>query len=91
MEMDQIETINKEEIANHSFAKAEVDQSELYRQVLKYFERLGNEFKGKCNITFNTTEGPKSVNTTVWSVTDNFCQLKAGISIPLSSIVEVRL
>jgi len=89
--MVQAELINKEDIINYSFAKAEVDQSEHYFQVLKYFERLGNEFKGKCVITFNTTEGAKMVNTTVWSVTDKFCQLKGGISIPLSSILEVRL
>lgn len=89
--MVQAVLINKEDINNYTFARAEEDQTELYRQVLKYFERLGNEFKGKCTIAFNTTDGPKSVNTTVWSVTDNYCQLKGGISIPLSSILEVRL
>lgn len=83
--------IEKELIPQIKFAKAEVDQSAHYFQVLKYFERLGNEFKGKCSISFNTTEGIRTVNTTVWAVTEGFCQLKGGISIPLSSIVEVRL
>ncbi len=83
--------IAKEDIANVTFAPAAVDQSKHYEQVLKYFERLGNEFKGKCMIWFNTEEGLRYVNTTVWSVTEKFCQLKGGVSIPLSSITEVRL
>lgn len=91
MEMLQVELINKEEIPALTFSKASEDQSAHYREVLKYFERLGNEFKGKCTISFNTTDGIKMVNTTVWSVTEGYCQLKGGISIPLSSIVEVRL
>lgn len=83
--------INKEDIIQYSFSKAEEDKSAHFKEVLKYFERLGNEFKGKCTIIFNTTEGTKAVQTTVWSVTDDYCQLKGGISIPLSSIIEVRL
>lgn len=83
--------IQKEEIQNYTFARAEEDKTLLFREVLKYFERLGNEFKGKCTIVFNTTEGPLKVQTTVWSVTDGYCQLKGGVSIPLSSIIEVRL
>lgn len=83
--------IEKEDIVNVTFAKAEEDKSKHYYQVLKYFERLGNEFKGKCIISFNTTEGLKYVNTTVWSVTEKYCQLKGRVHIPLSSITEVRL
>lgn len=83
--------IEKELIPQIKFAKAEVDQTTHYHRVLKYFERLGNEFKGKCSISFNTTDGIRTVNTTVWSVTEGYCQLKGGISIPLSSITEVRL
>lgn len=83
--------IEKELIPEIKFANAEVVQTAHYRQVLKYFERLGNEFKGKCSISFNTTEGIRTVNTTVWSVTEDYCQLKGGISIPLRSITEVRL
>lgn len=83
--------IEKESIPEITFSKAEINQTIHYRQVLKYFERLGNEFKGKCSISFNTSEGIRTVNTTVWSVTDDYCQLKGGISIPLSSITEVRL
>lgn len=83
--------IQKEEIQNYTFAKAQEDKTVHFREVLKYFERLGNEFKGKCSIVFNTTEGAFTVETTVWSVTDGYCQLKGGISIPLSSIIEVRL
>lgn len=83
--------IEKEQISDYQFTKAPIDQTTHYRMVLKYFERLGNEFKGKCSITFNTHQGERTVVTTIWSVTDDYCQLKGGISIPLSSIIEVTL
>ena len=89
--MPVIELIEKETIEDVKFVKADPDQTTYYRQILKYFERLGNEFKGKCIIAFNTTEGHRKVNTTVWSVTEDYVQLKGGISIPLSSIIGVRL
>lgn len=89
--MSPLELIEKETIVDVKFAKADPNQAKYYGQVLKYFERLGNEFKGKCVIAFNTTEGSKKVNTTVWSVTEDYVQLKGGISIPLSSIIGVRL
>jgi hypothetical protein len=52
--------------------------------------RLGNEFKGKTNITFETTEGPVSVETTVWSVAGGHLQLKGGTMIPVDSIVDIH-
>lgn len=52
--------------------------------------RLGNEFKAKATITFNTTEGAKKVYTTVWSVTEKYIQLKNNIHIPISCIEEIE-
>ena len=52
--------------------------------------RLGNEFKGKTAILFETTQGPCEVETTVWSVTEEALQLKGGITIPLQSVIEVH-
>jgi hypothetical protein len=82
--------IAKEEIPLYKIIPAFVDNSDHWRKELTYATRLGNEFKGKSNITFETTQGPCTVDTTVWSVTDNYLQLKGGLTIPLSSIIEVH-
>ena len=82
--------IAKEEIPQISIIPAFVDNSTHWQQELSYAARLGNEFKGKTCITFETTQGPTSVETTVWSVTDDFLQLKGGTHIPLNSIIDVH-
>lgn len=82
--------IPKEDIANYAFVASAENRSLHWYKELAYAVRLGNEFKGKTSITFETTDGPKSVQTTVWSVTDKYLQLKGGISIPLSSIIDIH-
>lgn len=82
--------IAKEDIPHYKIVPAFVDNTEYWRKELNYAARLGNEFKGKSSITFETTQGPCSVSTTVWSVTDRFLQLKGGLSIPLNSIIDVH-
>ena len=82
--------IAKEQIPLYKIIPAFVDNTDHWRKELTYAMRLGNEFKGKTNITFETTQGPCSVDTTVWSVTDNYLQLKGGLTIPLKSIIEVH-
>ena len=81
--------IAKEEIPLYHIVPAFVDRSDYWTEQLQYATRLGNEFKGKTSITFETKEGPKTVTTTVWSVTDRFLQLKGGMTIPLHSVIEV--
>ncbi len=82
--------IAKEEIPEYSIVPAFVDKTEYWQNKLQYAMRLGNEFKGKTTITFETKQGPKTVSTTVWSVMDNFLQLKGGMTIPLRSIIDVH-
>lgn len=82
--------IPKEEIPQYKIVPAFVDNTEMWSKELNYAVRLGNEFKGKTSITFETTQGPRSVSTTVWSVTDNYLQLKGGMNIPLNSIIDVH-
>lgn len=82
--------IAKEEIPGYKIIPAFVDNTEHWGKELNYATRLGNEFKGKTSITFETTQGPCSVNTTVWSVTDRYLQLKGGMNIPLNSIIEIH-
>lgn len=83
-------TIAKEEIPLYKIVPAFVDKSEHWRRELAYAVRLGNEFKGKTAITFETTQGPKTVETTVWSCTDEYLQLKGGMLIPLDSIIDMH-
>ena len=82
--------IAKEEIGEYNIVPAFVDRTEQWQRDLTYATRLGNEFKGKTSITFETTDGPRSVETTVWSVTDGYLQLKGGTLIPVNSIIDVH-
>lgn len=82
--------IKKEELGNYHLLPAEVDRTEYWLQHLNYAVRLGNEHKSKTFITFNTSDGPKSVETTVWSLTEHYISLKGGVLIPLKSIIEVH-
>lgn len=82
--------ILKEDIKNYTITTAPKDNSQHWYKELAYAVRLGNEFKGKTTITFQTTDGPKTVETTVWSVTEHYIQLKGGINIPLKSIIDIH-
>ncbi|WP_346236212.1 hypothetical protein ABDK00_016605 [Niabella insulamsoli] len=82
--------IEKEELTNYTIVPAEEDRSDYWREKLSYAVRLGNQFKSKTSITFNTTEGPRTVHTTVWSLTENYLELKAGRLIPLTSVIDVH-
>jgi hypothetical protein len=82
--------ILKEDIGQYHIVPAQENKSEFWKQELSYAVRLGNEFKGKTTVTFETSEGSRTVQTTVWSLTDNYIVLKGGITIPLNSITEVH-
>lgn len=83
------ELIEKESIDISKIKPADQNHTEELRGKLNSAQRLGNEFKSKADITFDTSEGPKTVSTTVWSVTENYIQLKGGIHIPLKSLIDI--
>lgn len=83
------ELIAKENIEVSQIIAADDQLSEELLNKLAHTSRLGNEFKGKVTITFNTKEGAKKVSTTVWAVTEKFIQLKNNIHIPIKSIVDI--
>src|SRR5690554_3903818 len=62
------ELIPKEDIPKYKLARAAEDHVAELRQKLRGALRLGNEFKAKATITFQTVEGPKRVETTVWTL-----------------------
>lgn len=82
--------IEKEELAAYDLVPAFVDKTEQWRKHLPYAMRLGNEFKGKTYLTVETTKGPRTIITTVWSVSENHLILKGGITIPLNSLIDIH-
>ncbi|WP_313383428.1 hypothetical protein [Chishuiella sp.] len=88
--MEKVELIEKEDVKKYKFLDAYKEDVELQTEKLNGAVRLGNEFKSKAYITFQTEQGPKKIETTVWSVTDKFLQIKNGVLIPLDSLINVQ-
>lgn len=85
----EAEFIEKEEVINYHFAEADSKNYHVTKDQLERAVRLGNEFKSKTYITFQTNEGPKRIETTVWTLTDEYIQIKSGVSIPLKSLIDI--
>lgn len=83
------ELIEKERIRDFKIIKTPQSHVSELRYKLQSAVRLGNEFKSKSVITFNTDNGPKRVETTVWSLTDDYLQIKSGVVIPLKSLFDI--
>lgn len=82
--------ILKEDIKQYHLSPAPINKEEFWRKELSYAVRLGNEFKGKTIISFQTLEGVKTVETTIWSLTEDYIHLKGGVTIPLKSIIDIH-
>lgn len=83
-------TIEKEDVDKFRIIPSDIDNSNKFYIKLQNALRLGNEFKSKTTIIFNTEDGPKRIETTVWSLTDRYIQIKHGILIPLKSLIEIE-
>ena len=85
--------VEKETLSNYHFVQHEVLNSQyeidLRKILLEEAMILGNSEKYKVKIIFETTEGIRMVETTVWETTDAHVELKGGIEIPIWSIREV--
>jgi hypothetical protein len=84
------ELIEKEEIDVTKIIPAETNLPEESISRLASAQRLGNEFKAKATITFNTKDGAKKVYTTVWAVTEKYIQLKNNIHIPIKCVIDIE-
>ncbi len=82
--------IDKERISDYKLIPAEENRVEELCAKLNEAQRLGNEFKSKVSIAFNTDQGPVRIETTVWSLTEKYIQIKSGVLIPLNSIISVE-
>jgi hypothetical protein len=93
--MRTIELIAKEQVPQFKFLSGDVlhtetDKKERFR-LLEQAMILGNSYRGKVRIVFETTDGTKSVETTIWHASEDLISLKGGINIPIHSIYEVKL
>lgn len=86
-----IERVEKESIPGLTFSKASNVPSEELIRKLQQAEKLGNAFKGKVTIRFETEQGTKETETTIWNFMGEHIQLKAGVTIPLYAIVDLVL
>ncbi|PRY13254.1 hypothetical protein CLV24_106169 [Pontibacter ummariensis] len=87
--------IAKEQLHSFRFAQEDVLTDLAARQKRQWdinrATSLGNAYRGKVEITFQTAEGEKKrVDTTVWAVDDLFMILKAGRYIPIISVLGVE-
>jgi hypothetical protein len=92
--MTPIETIEKEHLAHLFFSKNEViPDSDLQKdRMSKLFrsQTLGNLLQTKVHLTFKAADGQfYRIHTTVWAVGNDFVSLKGGMTIPISSILEI--
>lgn len=90
-----IELIPKEEINRYKFVMNDVLQTDEERKIrqsqLEKAMILGNGYKGKIKIIFETQEGIKAVETTVWQTGQDNIMLKGGVNIPIRCIREVQI
>ncbi|MBE8721328.1 hypothetical protein [Sphingobacterium pedocola] len=82
--------IEKEEIGKYKIIPADINRVVELNQKLSNAQRLGNEFKSKVSIIFQTEDGPKRVDTTVWSLTERHIQIKNGVLLPLNALISVE-
>ncbi|MBN3521870.1 hypothetical protein JYB62_17825 [Algoriphagus lutimaris] len=92
--MKPIESIEKEHIAHLFFSKKEVlpdpDLQKLRLSKLFRSQTLGNLLQTKVYLTFEAADGNiYQTHTTVWAVGNDYISLKGGLTIPVSSILEV--
>lgn len=93
--MKTIEIIEKEQIPNLRFSKKEVlatsEERTLRLNELFRSQTLGNLHQSKVKLTFEAeNEQLYQVETTIWAVGNSFVSLKAGINIPIHSILKVE-
>lgn len=91
----QFTLVEKEAVPSLEFVNAEVLENEALRNLreskLHKAMVLGNAFKNKVKITFQTKAGVKQVHTTIWATTDRSVMLKGGVFIPKHAIMDVSI
>ena len=93
--MELIPMIAKEDIRSlgigHRAAAIGEEERSLLRGKVERAALLGNGYKSKVRIVFETVEGPRAVETTVWSADDKGIALKSGLFIPMDALYDIEL
>jgi len=90
-----INPVDKELVQFLTFFENDVLETQMDKmhrsQLLHMAMILGNCFKNKVTIIFKSLEGVNKVNTTIWASTDDSVVLKGGTTIPVKSIMDVKI
>ena len=91
--MEGVTKIDKEAIRDVKFVPNEVlknaEDIRDRKADLDKATQLGNTYRSKAKITFETNEGLRQVETHIWASTEKNVTLKGGILIPIRSIHRV--
>jgi hypothetical protein len=83
--------IEKEEILNLSFGDDfVVNQPSNLKAKLAEATKLGNLFHGKIRIVFQSDQGKKAIETTIWATGNQYIALKGGMWLPISRIESLE-
>ncbi|MEX0813508.1 MAG: hypothetical protein WD048_14915 [Chitinophagales bacterium] len=95
MENLMINKIEKEQVKELEFFKENTQRNKIERKkihnLLYMGMLLGNSYRHKVKIIFESMDGRKMVETTIWATTENNVILKGGTTIPVSAIVDIHL
>ncbi|MGB0885277.1 MAG: hypothetical protein ACPGVH_04305 [Chitinophagales bacterium] len=87
--------VEKEEISKFTFPKIEVlvDEKAISTRTKNLLKglKLGNVFKNKVEIFFEDNESLKKVETTIWSITENYLILKRNTVIPINRVHSIAI
>lgn len=64
-------------------------EKKLRFEKLKKAMVIGNNYKSKCTIVFEATDGVKHVESTIWMADEMYIVLKGGIVLPIACIRDV--
>jgi len=93
--MENIATVQKEQLNSLRFIQNEVIMEKVHQRLRKFeLDRaliLGNIDHNKVTIVFKTEDGTiLQVKTTIWAVTEDYVALKGGVHIPIKAIVDIE-
>lgn len=84
------ETLSEYHYHDHEVLKSE-DDIKIRKMQLNRALILGNAYRRKIKLTFETTDGLKQVETTIWAVTEQNVLLKGGKFIPIRAITKCEV
>jgi hypothetical protein len=93
-ETNKIKSADIAELNNLMFSDREILESKesiLNRlNSLKHAQKVSMSYKLKSKIFFETSDGPRYIESTIWNINPTHVELIAGVSIPINCIWEVH-